>query len=51
MMVYLDLNKEAIFIADQIGCSLEQANNFVKMEDEYYDPIGLNVYELDVTHE
>ena len=25
-MVYLDLNKESVFISDQIGCSLEQAN-------------------------
>lgn len=50
-MVYLDLNKESVFISDQIGCSLEQANIFVELEDDYYDSIGLNVYELDVTHE
>ena len=24
---------------------------FVELEDEYYDSIGLNVYELDVTHD
>lgn len=50
-MVYLGLNKESVFISDQIGCSLEQANIFVELEDDYYDSIGLNVYELDVTHE
>lgn len=50
-MVYLDLDKEATFITEVTGCSLEQANIFVDLEDEYYDSIGLNVYELDVTHE
>ena len=50
-MVYLDLNKESVFISEEIGCALEQANLFVDVEDEYYDSIGLNVYELDVTHE
>ena len=50
-MVYLDLDKEAAFIAEETGCSLEQANTFVDLEDDYYDSIGLNVYEMDVTHE
>lgn len=50
-MLYLDLDKEAAFIAEETGCFLEQANIFVALEDDYYDSIGLNVYELDVTHE
>ena len=50
-MVYLDLNKESVFISKEIGCSLELSNNFVEMEDEYFDSIGLNVYELDITHD
>ena len=47
----LDLDKEAVFIAEETGCSLEQANTFVDLDDDYYDLIGLNVYELDITHE
>ena len=50
-VVYLNLDKEAAFIAEVTGCSLEQADTFVDLEDDYYDSIGLNVYELDVTHE
>ena len=50
-IIILDLDKEAAFIAEETGCSLEQANSFVELEDDYYDSIGLNVYELDVTHE
>ena len=50
-VVYLNLDKEAAFIAEVPGCSLEQADTFVDLEDDYYDSIGLNVYELDVTHE
>lgn len=50
-MVYLDLNMESVFISKEIGCPLEQSNIFVELEDEYFDSIGLNVYELDVTHD
>ena len=50
-LICLNLNDEATYIADQIGCSHEQANTFVELEDEYFDSIGLNVYELDVAHE
>lgn len=48
-ILYLD--KEAAFIAEETGCSLEQVNIFAELEDDYYDSIGLNVYELDITHE
>ena len=33
-MVYLDLDKEAAFIAEETGCSLEQANIFAELEDD-----------------
>lgn len=49
--ICLNLDEEATYITEEIGCSLEQANIFVELEDEYYDSIGLNVYELDATHE
>lgn len=48
-MVCLDLNKEAIFIAEETGCTPEQANLFVELEDVYYDLLGLNVYESDIS--
>lgn len=43
--IVLDLNEEAKYIANKIKCSLEKALDFVFLEDEFMDLLGLNVYE------
>lgn len=44
-MIILNLDDEVDFIVKVLGCSKVAARDFVYLEDEYFDKLGLNVYE------
>lgn len=44
-MIELNLIDEAKYLVDEVGCTNEEAIEYVELEDRYYDKIGLNVYE------
>lgn len=44
-VIELNLNEEACFLSNVVGCTHAQALDYVELEDSYFDQIGLNVYE------
>ena len=44
-VIELNLNEEACFLSNVVGCTHAQALEYVELEDTYFDKIGLNVYE------
>ncbi|RKI38467.1 hypothetical protein D7V86_19500 [bacterium D16-51] len=50
-MIEVDFEKEAIRMMQITQCSKTEADVFLCAQDEYFDMIGLNVYEDELHHE